>query len=252
MRILFLFIALMFSQLGFALNQEEAFQLFDEANKAYQQEDYKKAHDLYLQIAPEFSSFELEYNLGNTYMKMDSIAPAILHYERARKINPYDDDLKTNLQLANQRVTDKIEALPTLGVGDLWKSVTSESSLRWWTWLTIGFLLLAMLLLSLYAWKRHAAYRRALFFGAGVFVMFSLSTWALGNASLNRIHQSSEAVIFSPKVDVKSSPSSDGTTVFVLHSGTKISIREQREEWFEIRIANGNVGWIKTSDLRAI
>ena len=45
-------------------------------------------------------SGELHYNLGNAWFRLGELGPAILHYERARRSMPRDDDLAANLALA--------------------------------------------------------------------------------------------------------------------------------------------------------
>lgn len=246
------FLIFCITQQAFALNDNDASVMFEEASKAYQAGDFKKANELYHQLATEYSSFELEFNLGNSCYKLDSIAAAILHYERARKINPYDEDLKTNLQIANQKVVDKIEALPTLGVSDLWQNITNEAMLKWWTAFTLIFVFIGMACFSIFAWKKKMLHRRILFFCGLMFVFFGILSFGLGRASLNRVQQNSEAIIFTSNIDVKGSPTNEGTTVFVLHEGTKVQIREEREEWIEIRLANGSVGWLKRENVRTI
>jgi len=55
-----------------------------------------------------------------------------------------------------------------------------------------------------------------------------------------------------PSVNARSSPDEQSTNVFVLHEGTKVSITDSVQHWKEIRIANGNTGWIPRESLREI
>jgi len=56
----------------------------------------------------------------------------------------------------------------------------------------------------------------------------------------------------SPAVSGKSSPDNSGTDLFVLHEGTKVTIEDEVKEWFEIRLSDGNKGWIPGTSLKAI
>ncbi|MCC7050690.1 MAG: hypothetical protein IT239_02785, partial [Bacteroidia bacterium] len=47
-------------------------------------------------------------------------------------------------------------------------------------------------------------------------------------------------------------PSEQGTNLFVLHEGTKVSIEQNDGDWTEIKISNGNRGWIKKAELGVI
>ncbi len=236
---------------GFSLSAEEANALFMQGNQAYENGDFSAALEAYKQINDEFVSFEYFFNLGNAYYKTDHIAGAILYYEKAKKINPNDEDLKTNLQIANQRVKDKIEVLPSLGVEDFWHSITAESTLNKWSWASIIGLFLSALMFILFLYTKKGNIRRLHFFGGSVALLFAIICFGLANATDNRIAEHSEAIVFSPKVEVLNQP--EGTQVeFVIHEGTKVRIRRVEENWMEVNIANGSVGWIKIEDCKEV
>ena len=58
--------------------------------------------------------------------------------------------------------------------------------------------------------------------------------------------------MLSGSVSVKSSPDESGTEVFVIHEGTKVSIISTLAEWSEVRLADGNIGWLQTSTIEKI
>ena len=56
-----------------------------------------------------------------------------------------------------------------------------------------------------------------------------------------------------PTVTVKSTPNESGTDLFVLHEGTKVTIKDNTmKNWKEIKLEDGNVGWVQTKDLEII
>lgn len=61
-----------------------------------------------------------------------------------------------------------------------------------------------------------------------------------------------EAIIFAPTITVKSSPADSGTDLFILHEGTKVSVLSTVGEWSEIKLSDGNRGWMPTGKLRII
>jgi len=61
-----------------------------------------------------------------------------------------------------------------------------------------------------------------------------------------------EAILISPTVTIKSSPDEKSVDLFVLHEGTKVQLKDQIGNWYEIRIANGSVGWIPASAVEKI
>ncbi|MBL7112989.1 MAG: hypothetical protein ISS19_13710, partial [Bacteroidales bacterium] len=57
------------------------------------------------------------------------------------------------------------------------------------------------------------------------------------------------AIIISPSVTIKSSPDESGTELFQLHEGTRITIVDELAGWREIKLADGNVGWLKEENI---
>jgi hypothetical protein len=51
---------------------------------------------------------------------------------------------------------------------------------------------------------------------------------------------------------VKSSPNQSGIDLFILHEGTKVSIKSTLGEWTEIELEDGNVGWMPGKDIELI
>jgi SH3-like domain-containing protein len=47
-----------------------------------------------------------------------------------------------------------------------------------------------------------------------------------------------------PSVNAKSSPDELSTNMFVLHEGTKVVLIDSVQNWKEIRISDGNKGWV--------
>ena len=62
----------------------------------------------------------------------------------------------------------------------------------------------------------------------------------------------SSAIVFAATVTVKSSPDESGTDLFVLHEGTKVSIKSTLGEWSEIELEDGNVGWLQSKNIEKI
>jgi SH3-like domain-containing protein len=52
---------------------------------------------------------------------------------------------------------------------------------------------------------------------------------------------------------VKSTPAANGTDLFILHEGTKVTIvDDSMREWKEVRVSDGKQGWIKTKQIEVI
>ena len=224
-----------------------------QANEAYAQEDYIKAIELYEQTAREHGvSSDLYYNLGNAYYKHNEFAKAILNYERALLLNPGDEDARFNLDMANTRIVDKIDPVGRFFLSVWFDSLRSFLSSNTWAVIGVVTFLLFIVGCYLYLFSRVVVVKKIGFFGGIVILLISIMAnwfaWGLSNKVENR----DAAIVFAPTVSVKSSPAESGTDLFVLHEGTKVLIMSKVGEWFEVKISDGNRGWLPASTIEII
>ncbi|MEE8146482.1 MAG: SH3 domain-containing protein, partial [Longimicrobiales bacterium] len=67
------------------------------------------------------------------------------------------------------------------------------------------------------------------------------------------LSRAEEAVVLVAEVPVRSAPSEDGDlTVFTVHEGTKVRIDRRSNEWAEVVLEDGKVGWLKLEAVEAI
>ena len=219
-------------------------QTIERANAAYNEGLYEEAYAAYLGVAGAgFEAPELYYNLGNTCFKMDDLSRAILWYERALRLDPGNEDIRYNLKVANSKIADKIDPLPILFYYRWWRGVVSLFPTK--TWAISSILLFALLLaaITLYVIARSLTLRKTGFWGAITALFFTLLVLLLAHSSYQSLN-CREAIVFDPTVTVKSSPDEKSVDLFVLHEGAKVEIMDQIGLWYEIRIANGSVGWL--------
>ncbi|MEI6898695.1 MAG: tetratricopeptide repeat protein [Bacteroidota bacterium] len=223
------------------------------ANKAYSDGMYANAAELYKQvIATGNVSWELYYNLGNAFFKLNDNASAILYYERARKLNPGSEDIDFNLKVANNRIADKIEPIPEFFAKKWFRNAVEFFPVDRWATLVVLSFLIALGSFSLFILARTLLIRKTGFWFGFAFLfialLFSLFSWK----NYQAIQNNSSAIIFSPTVTIKSSPDEKSIDLFVLHEGTKVEIMDHIGNWSEIRISNGSVGWLLSSTIEKI
>ena len=85
-----------------------------------------------------------------------------------------------------------------------------------------------------------------------MFIILSGSSLAFSVRNKSLVYNSHEAVIFAPSVNGKSSPDNSGTDLFVLHEGSKVTIEDNLGEWYEIKLSDGNKGWVPSICLEII
>ena len=235
---------------AYAQNREE---LALQGRKAYESGQFANAVAAYEKIVKQgYESAQLYYNLGNAYFRTNDLPSAILYYEKALKLDPTQEDIRYNLNIANSRIIDKVELVPEMFYKRWWKALLNFLSLDVLAVILIGILSLALLSTAVYLTSKHLSVRKS-FFWTG-FSLFILGFIVLIAAEQKQhfLQNNHEAIVFIPTVTVKSSPDSGSTDLFVIHEGLKVTLMDKIGEWQEIRIANGSVGWLKISSLRMI
>ena len=121
-------------------------ELFEQANELYRGENYVEAIGIYEKIeASGLVSSELYYNLGNSYYKINKVAPSIYNLEKSLLINPQNKDAVNNLIFANRMTIDAIEELPKTFFQNLESDVIEQLSFNQWAYLVVGFSILMSL-----------------------------------------------------------------------------------------------------------
>ncbi|WP_297090506.1 tetratricopeptide repeat protein [uncultured Draconibacterium sp.] len=232
----------------FVFAQETNEQLWEKANAFYTTEEYQQAVSSYEQIlATGEESAKLYFNLGNAYFKTGDINNAILNYERAKVLAPHDEDVAFNLQIANQYVVTKVEELPKPFFLRWKESVINKYPTDTWAFISIVSFVLFLLLLGAFLFSKRVALKRISFW-IGIFSVL-LSGFAFSHAAQqkNKINKRNHAIVFCPRVTVKSSPSETGTDLFLIYEGLKLEVTDQLNSWTEIKLADGNQGWLPDS-----
>lgn len=227
--------------------------LFVKANENYSQNLFANAIDLYLQIIDQdYESAEVYYNLGNAYFKSNDIPSAILYYEKARKLKPNDEDIEFNLKVAKTKIVDKIEPVPELFFWQWWRSIYNVFNADTWAKIGVGGFILFFILLAFYLLSKQIFIRKSAFYTGVVVLIITLFTLAVGYQKYRLLKSDNEAIVFTPTITVKSSPNQNSVDLFVIHEGSKVKIIEKVGGWYEIKIANGSVGWLPASALKDI
>ena len=225
----------------------------DDANHLYQQGDYTAAAAAYEHLAAQgYASPTLFYNLGNSYFRLEDWGHAILNYRRSLKLKPNDRDAKENLRMAESRTTDRIEALPSVRMKESLSSAVGILSAKGWR---IAVLALAFIAGACYTMFRIAPRRRQ---RKSAFITSVAATLLLVVAAVCAISTQRTLshidtfVVLQPEAAILSAPEEASTIKFVVHEGTTANIEEQLGSWYRIRLADGNNGWINTSDGEAL
>ncbi len=251
------YISILFSiaiSLLFSLNLSAAnSKRMSEANKLYSAEKYAEADSLYTSILQEEGfSAALYYNLGNAKYKQGEIASAILNYERALKLDPNNEDVRFNLEMAKMQTTDKIEELDKFFLSEWNRSLQGIFSSNGWSRLAIICFLMTLAGIALYFFGKIISLRKTAFFASIFTAVICIVSIVYAKRQKDEQLSHDTAIIFAPSTTGKGSPDESGTDLFVLHEGTKVKVKSSLNGWVEIQMADGNVGWIPEKDLEII
>lgn len=244
---------LMVLQLPVRGDSSGAAALYEKGNKYYADENYAAAIISYeAALKLRFTAPELLYNLGNAHYKTGNYPAAILNYERALKLAPSDPDIEHNLKIANLHTVDKIDPLPKVFYKK-WIDSYVYGALPVQRALTaLGLFWLAMFSVTAWLFVKKVSWKKITFLTGTILLCASLFTLFLTWKQYRHFNTHREAIIFAESTYIKSSPDAKSSSLFMLHSGTKVQILDELKEWKKVRIANGNEGWIVAKDVEGI
>ncbi len=227
--------------------------LFNSATTAYNNGDYNKAIENYLQIIENGEhSAELYYNLGNAYYKLNQIAPSIYYFEKALLLKPNDSEIKNNLSYAQNMTLDAFETLPETQFSKIYKTIIGTFSFDQWSYIAILFVFLFVFLYIAFKQFRYSTKKRIAFIGSifSLFIVFTSLLFAY--AQYKEFNAKQPAIVFTEEVVIKSDPNNSGQELFRLHSGTKVNIEEELKDWRKISLVDGQTGWLLAENIKPL
>lgn len=238
------------------LNEQEAQQLFTEANDLFRQGNelsrtdpvaarsaYRGAVIRFERIVNEggLHNGKLYYNIANTYFRLDDLGRAILNYRRAEQFLSRDANLAQNLRYARSRRVDQIEQNQEAQVLEtllFWHYDLSQGTRSW----IFGVFFVAFWLLASLRLFFPERVPRALLAACGAVALLFLGSlvWEMMAPG------GGDGVIVAEQVVARKG---DGDTYEPsfnepLHAGTEFALLEDRGEWYQVELADGQRCWI--------
>jgi len=221
---------------------------FAKANNHYKNGEFREAIADYESIlAQGQASAALYFNLGNAYFRRHQLGHALLNYERARRLQPRDPDIQTNLRLARAQRT--YARPPRTG----FLKRLSRIPFQWISLdeATIGVLLLYAALMTVLCimtlqggWAgRLKALARVL---AVIFVL-GLSLLYVNIRSLGR-----DALVVRPRAEARFAPFEKATAHFELSEGMAVTVIEENQGWLKVERPDGKTGWVPQDTIALI
>lgn len=224
-----------------------------EGDSAYMRDDYASAIQVYEALLSKGEAADLYYNLGNSYYKAGEIARAILNYERALLLQPGNGDIRANLEIARSKTVDKVEPVPEIFFVSWTKSLINSMSVD--SWAVCGIVCFLLLIISLYffIFSKQTGLKKAGFICGILFLVVTIVANVFAGQQKDELVNRNSAIVINPSVTVRSTPSESGTSLFILHEGHKVDVKDSTmKDWKEIRLEDGKVGWVPASAIEVI
>ncbi len=232
------------------LSGEAPTELFEKANRLYQQGKFKQAANLYLEIINRgYPSPVLWYNLGNSYVKSGKTGNAVVAYERAIRFAPRDRDLRDNLSLIQPSENKKqpfILLIPFVAILNYF-TLNELFLIAEILYLSVCMIfILKLLRLS----EKLTIIMRKLVKPVLVLFLISLCFFAL---KFHREMMLTHGVIIEDKTIARSGPGEEFTEIMLLPEGTKCRLLAGKSNgWVKIRSAGGRTGYIPSPAIEKI
>ncbi|MDC1107032.1 tetratricopeptide repeat protein [Prolixibacteraceae bacterium] len=227
---------------------------FENANDLYKKGEFQKALTKYQEIEKEgYMQSDLLFNIGNSYYKLSDFTHAILYYEKALLQDPSNKNIAYNLKMANQYIVDKVEPIQTVLVIKVKNKIIQMLNSTQWSYLSIVLFTVFLLGLALLLIYGESVKSKKLGLTISIFsIILCISSVVIARDQYLRETLHLEAIITKPSVTVKGAPSKTGIKLFIIHEGIKIQITDSIEGWKEVKIPDGNTGWVPNETMERI
>ncbi|MEI6613756.1 MAG: SH3 domain-containing protein [Chrysiogenales bacterium] len=222
---------------------------FSAANSHYGAGRYGEALKIYLQINYQLTNWQVLYNSGNCYFKLDQPLAAKIHYLRARKFRPLNSSIARNIAIVDKSFKDVIAPETPDFISRTIQVLEARLSLNVLSLLLLAAILLLNVFLFLLLKKGR---NKKIIYGLVFSLFLSL---ALGAYHYNRMtgqKQTSNAVISAENSVLRSGPGKSNTELFKINPGLEVKIIDRNRDWVQVSASPQVAGWIELKRLTLI
>lgn len=224
---------------------------FRQGNSFFQEKEYPKAIEAYSRAVQQgVGSAPLYYNLGNAYFKNGDLGYAVLYYLKARRLDPADSDIQSNLEFARSLATVQLEGVQLNPINSLFESIVTPYKLNSMAWLSsLFFILFVGLLIVRFGFGLVSGWVKP----AIITVLILLvCTAALTTYKYQHDFVTRWAVVVGEEVSVMSGPSDSASLEFQGEPGLVVRIAGESSDYYDVIFENQRRGWVKKSLLAEV
>lgn len=229
--------------------------IFEQAAKAYEQKNYVEAIKQYESLTSAgYVNPELLYNLGNAHFREGHIGQAIRFYHKALRQSPDNAQIQHSLSIAEKRIREPIPQIPEQIWTSAWNKILYQLGAN--GLFILGWLLYIIIiaLIGHQIWTKTASdwRRRALMLLVPFATLLLIAGFLASNE--NSDTASKMAVVVATQTDLRLQANNVSKSLRVLPEGTIVTFLtpKSQADWQQVRIPNGDTGWLKRTTLADI
>ena len=120
-----------------------------------------------------------------------------------------------------------------------------------WSVLLIILAWIACVSFVLYLSVNNSGNKR-IFFTQFIILMIGLIVVFTINYEKKKLNNEKFAIIYDKEIEVWSEPNKISELKFLLHEGTKVKQIDTIQDWVNIQLENGTLGWIQSSSIKTL
>lgn len=218
--------------------------LFAQANDAYQSKQYDSALVLFGQIESQgIESANLYFNIGNAYFKNGDLGHAVLYYLRASRLDPGDDDIRSNLEFAHGFTRVQMEGVRLNPISSFLESIVAPYRLNALAWIASFFfiVLIGLLVVRLGLGFRNSALKA----GLTVALVLLVASAGITTFKYRTDYLTRRGVILEEDATVRTGPSRELDVELQGSPGLVVEILDESGDWYNVLFENKRRGWIR-------
>lgn len=231
-----------------AFGQDAAQSQFEKANQAYERNDFMGAIAGYEALVKEGQeSPELFYNLGNSYLKNNDLGRAILNYKKSLRLES-NDHVINNLQVAQSQQPDELSSVGQTP-RQWWDNFVSVFSSTTWGVLTLIMFWLAIAGFIFWHIGTDRTKRKKGFFSGIVLTILTALLLLFGYSKYQLEQNSRQAILIQEETKLHASADDSSEILNTIHAGLELTLLDEIGDWYQVRLINGEKGWLPKASL---
>jgi hypothetical protein len=215
--------------------------LFKEGVTAYNDNDFSRATEVFSQLSTNMPSAGVWRNLGSAHWKQNDIAAAVLAWERATWMDPFDAAIANNLKFARNAAQLEAPELTWYEIASTWLP------LNWWAmlatislWLAVGGMLWPVVLRR----RKSATQQAVVALGLGIFLLSLPANF--GAATRTKI-----GFVLQRDTPLRLTPTLEGEPITRLAAGDPARVVRVRGDYLLVQTRRTR-GWLRHDEFEFI